>query len=211
MMKNLIYAIILCGFIIASCCSAAPDKPELNVLDSFFLENPELLPEPFTLCETWPKVEMNNRAISVVIESSIKPILERYRPDSKKLIYASQYNCSTYYFRLVSSIEHVPFKLERDSDGAVINTSIAGYGFIDSLYILYDRDIKGLKIDSIGKRHEFELKLLSDISQDETFEWWATDMDSAVSVFSVLNIQPISKLSQERLIESLNALDEHEF
>lgn len=76
---------------------------------------------------------------------------------------------------------------------------------------MYDRDIKGLKIDSIGKKHEFELKLLSDISQDETLEWWATDMDSAVSVLSVLNIQPISKLSEDRLIECLNAMDEHEF
>lgn len=136
MMKKLIYSIILCGFIIASCRSAAPDKPELNALDSLFLENPELLPEYFTLCESWPKVELNNRTIIAVVDSNIKPILEHYRPNSKKIIYASQYNCSTYYFTVVSPTENVPFYVERDSDGAVINTSIIGYSFIDSIYIV---------------------------------------------------------------------------
>ena len=211
-MKKLIYAIILCGFIIASCQSAAPDMSKLNALDSFFLENPELLPKYFTFCESWPKVEMNNKTISVVTESNIKPILESFRPNSKKLVYASQYNCSTYYFGVVSPEEDTPFEIERDSNGNIIGTSIVGYGNIGNLYILFDRDIEGLKIDSLGSNHNFKLSLLRDIVQDERLEWWATEIgDSAICVSSILNRQPLSKLSEERLIKCLDAMDEHVF
>lgn len=209
-MKNLIYVLILCGFV-GACGSAGAGKPELTSLDSFFLENPELLPEEFTMHESWPRIELNNYAIEAAIRNNIKPLLERYRPNSKAIIYASQYDSSTYYFSVVSPTEDVPFDVEWDSDSNIIGTSVVGYGCIDSLYILYGKDIKGTSIDNRARPHEFKLKLLRDIMMDERFEWWVDVYGDSVVSYSYFNCNPISELREKRLIKCLDAMDEHDF
>ena len=139
-MRKLIFSIILCSFV-GSLFLANSRKADLTPLDIFFFENPELLPETISVCEKWHEVELNNDIINAVIRSNIKPILEHYRLNTRKLIYLSQYNCSTYYFCLVSPSEDVPFKIERASEGTTVKTSIVGYNYTDSLYILFDENI----------------------------------------------------------------------
>ncbi len=203
-MKRIIY-IILTLLLLPL---AAVGEKKVNALDRLFQENPELIPETIMVRKCLPRMTTNDTLFQRVL-THISSQLQRYSSDVNIVLYASQYNCSTYHFRLVTPMENAPFEIQKISSSQCDAPTLIGYTNVDSLYLLIDENVSssfecGDNITSV-----FDLKLLRCMIDDGQFEWWITKRDSDVKSFSILNQKSLPYSVEQHLRNCVDRMKEH--